>query len=395
MTAKTTIYLDNSATTEIHPKVKDAILPYLEDLYGNPSSLHAKGQEAKKAVKTARKQVANLIDADEDEIIFTGSGTESNNLALKGIASKNKNRKNHIITTKIEHKSILNSARWLEREGFKVTYLDVDENGTVNLEQLKKEIRPETILVSVMFANNEMGTIQPIKEIGELLKDKDIYFHTDAVQAIGKQPIDTKGLNIDLLTLSGHKIHAPKGIGALYIKKGTEIDPLIHGGGQEQDLRSGTENVPGIVGLGKAAEIAKDNLESNIDHLRLLGDKLEKEIFKNIPDLILNGHPDNRIPGNVNISFKYVEGESIMLMLDCEGICVSTGSACTSKSLKPSYVLDAMGKEIVYMHGSIRFSIGTFNTEEEIDTVIQKLPKIIKDLRTLSPLYNEKEFKKK
>lgn len=389
MTDKKTIYLDNSATTQVHPEVKEAILPYLEDLYGNPSSIHAKGQEVKKAIETARKQVADLIGATEEEIIFTGSGTESNNLALKGIASRNKDKGNHIITTKIEHKSILNSARWLEAEGFKVTYLNVDENGTVNINQLKEEIRPETILVSVMFANNEMGTIQPIKEIGEFLKDKDIYFHTDAVQVAGKIKINTEELNIDLLTISGHKIHGPKGIGALYIKKEIDIDPIIHGGGQEKNIRSGTENVPGIVGLGKAAEIAKDNLESNIEHLTNLGKKLEKGIFKNIPELILNGHPTNRIPGNVNISFKYVEGESIMLMLDCEGICVSTGSACTSKSLKPSYVLDAMGKEIVFMHGSIRFSIGTANTEEEIDTVIDKIPEIIKKLRALSPIYNK------
>ncbi|MEA2003363.1 MAG: cysteine desulfurase NifS [archaeon] len=390
MTAKKTIYLDNSATTQVHPKVKEAIQPYLLEQYGNPSSIHHKGAEAKEAIDKARKKVASLINAKPEEIIFTGSGTEGNNMALKGVAFANKGRGKHIITTKIEHKSILNSAEWLEKHGFEVTYLNVDEYGTIDTEQLKKEIRPDTILVSVMFANNEVGTIQPIKEIGDILKDrKGIYFHTDAVQAAGKLSLDVEELKIDLMTLSGHKMHATKGVGAIYIKKGTEIKPILHGGGQENNLRSGTENVPEIVGMGKAAEIAENNQEKNGEILKNLEKKLREDLFSNIPDLIFNGHPEKRLPGNLNISFKFIEGESIALMLDNEGICVSTGSACTSKSLKPSYVLEAMGKDLVFMHGSIRFSISTFNTQEDISTVIKTLPEIIKSLRSISPLCNK------
>ena len=389
MPDKKTIYLDNSATTQVHPEVKDAIQPYLSEKYGNPSSIHHKGQEAKKAVEDARKKVADLINAEPKEIIFTGSGTEGNNMALKGIAFANKDRGKHIITTKIEHKSILNSTKWLEKQGFDVTYLNVDENGTVDIEQLKRTIRSDTILVSVMFANNEVGTVQPIEEISNLLKNKSIYFHTDAVQATGKLGLNVKEINIDLLTLSGHKMHATKGIGALYIRKGTKIEPFMHGGGQERNLRSGTENVPEIVGMGKAAEIAKKDLEKNSILLKKLGKRLKEDIFRKIPELILNGHPEKRLPGNLNISFKYIEGESVVLMLDEKDICVATGSACTSNSLKPSYVLTAMKKDPVFMHGSIRFSIGAFNTEEDIDTITKTLPEIIKSLRAISPLYNK------
>ena len=389
MPDKKTIYLDNSATTQVHPEVKDAIQPYLSEKYGNPSSIHHKGQEAKKAVEDARKKVADLINAEPEEIIFTGSGTEGNNMALKGIAFANKDRGKHIITTKIEHKSILNSTKWLEKQGFDVTYLNVDENGTVDIEQLKRTIRSDTILVSVMFANNEVGTVQPIEEISNLLKNKSIYFHTDAVQATGKLGLNVKEINIDLLTLSGHKMHATKGIGALYIRKGTKIEPILHGGGQERNLRSGTENVPEIVGMGKAAEIAKKDLEKNSILLKKLGKRLKEDIFRKIPELILNGHPEKRLPGNLNISFKYIEGESVVLMLDEKDICVATGSACTSNSLKPSYVLTAMKKDPVFMHGSIRFSIGAFNTEEDIDTITKTLPEIIKSLRAISPLYNK------
>ncbi|MCK5452295.1 MAG: cysteine desulfurase NifS [Candidatus Aenigmarchaeota archaeon] len=389
MPDKKTIYLDNSATTQVHPEVKDAIQPYLSEKYGNPSSIHHKGQEAKKAVEDARKKVADLINAEPKEIIFTGSGTEGNNMALKGIAFANKDRGKHIITTKIEHKSILNSTKWLEKQGFDVTYLNVDENGTVDIEQLKRTIRSDTILVSVMFANNEVGTVQPIEEISNLLKNKSIYFHTDAVQATGKLGLNVKEINIDLLTLSGHKMHATKGIGALYIRKGTKIEPFMHGGGQERNLRSGTENVPEIVGMGKAAEIAKKDLEKNSILLKKLGKRLKEDIFRKIPELILNGHPEKRLPGNLNISFKYIEGESVVLMLDEKDICVATGSACTSNSLKPSYVLTAMKKDPVFMHGSIRFSIGAFNTEEDIDTITKTLPEIIKSLRTISPLCNK------
>ena len=389
MPDKKTIYLDNSATTQVHPEVKDAIQPYLSEKYGNPSSIHHKGQEAKKAVEDARKKVADLINAEPEEIIFTGSGTEGNNMALKGIAFANKDRGKHIITTKIEHKSILNSTKWLEKQGFDVTYLNVDENGTVDIEQLKRTIRSDTILVSVMFANNEVGTIQPIEEISNLLKNKSIYFHTDAVQATGKLGLNVKEINIDLLTLSGHKMHATKGIGALYIRKGTKIEPFMHGGGQERNLRSGTENVPEIVGMGKAAEIAKKDLEKNSILLKKLGKRLKEDIFRKIPELILNGHPEKRLPGNLNISFKYIEGESVVLLLDEKDICVATGSACTSNSLKPSYVLTAMKKDPVFMHGSIRFSIGAFNTEKDIDTITKTLPEIIKSLRAISPLYNK------
>ncbi|MCK4927065.1 MAG: cysteine desulfurase NifS [Candidatus Aenigmarchaeota archaeon] len=389
MADRRTIYLDNSATTQVHPEVIDTIQPYLSEKYGNPSSIYHKGREAKEAVEDARNKVADLINAEPEEIIFTGSGTESNNMALKGIAFANKDRGKHIITTKIEHKSILNTAKWLEMQGFEVTYLNVDENGTVDIEQLKKAIRPDTILVSVMFANNEVGTIQPIEEISNLLKNKSIYLHTDAVQAAGKLDLDVKELDIDLLTLSGHKMHATKGIGALYIRKGTKIEPILHGGGQERNLRSGTENVPEIVGIGKAAEIAKKDLEKNRIHLKNLEKILKEDIFRKIPELILNGHPEKRLPGNLNISFKYIEGESVVLMLDEKGICVSTGSACTSNSLKPSYVLTAMKKDPVFMHGSIRFSIGAFNTEEDIDTITKTLPEIIKSLRAISPLYNK------
>ncbi|MCK5042859.1 MAG: cysteine desulfurase NifS [Candidatus Aenigmarchaeota archaeon] len=389
MPDKKTIYLDNSATTQVHPEVKDAIQPYLSEKYGNPSSIHHKGQEAKKAVEDARKKVADLINAEPKEIIFTGSGTEGNNMALKGIAFANKDRGKHIITTKIEHKSILNSTKWLEKQGFDVTYLNVDENGTVDIEQLKRTIRSDTILVSVMFANNEVGTVQPIEEISNLLKNKSIYFHTDAVQATGKLGLNVKEINIDLLTLSGHKMHATKGIGALYIRKGTKIEPILHGGGQERNLRSGTENVPEIVGMGKAAEIAKKDLEKNSILLKKLGKRLKEDIFRKIPELILNGHPEKRLPGNLNISFKYIEGESVVLMLDEKDICVATGSACTSNSLKPSYVLTAMKKDPVFMHGSIRFSIGAFNTEKDIDIITKTLPEIIKSLRAISPLYNK------
>ena len=389
MPDKKTIYLDNSATTQVHPEVKDAIQPYLSEKYGNPSSIHHKGQEAKKAVEDARKKVADLINAEPKEIIFTGSGTEGNNMALKGIAFANKDRGKHIITTKIEHKSILNSTKWLEKQGFDVTYLNVDENGTVDIEQLKRTIRSDTILVSVMFANNEVGTVQPIEEISNLLKNKSIYFHTDAVQATGKLGLNVKEINIDLLTLSGHKMHATKGIGALYIRKGTKIEPFMHGGGQERNLRSGTENVPEIVGMGKAAEIAKKDLEKNSIYLKKLGKRLKEDIFREIPELILNGHPEKRLPGNLNISFKYIEGESVVLLLDEKDICVATGSACTSNSLKPSYVLTAMKKDPVFMHGSIRFSIGAFNTEEDINTITRNLPEIIKSLRAISPLYNK------
>ncbi len=389
MADRRTIYLDNSATTQVHPEVRDAIRPYLSEKYGNPSSIHHKGQEAKEAVEDARKKVADLINAEPEELIFTGSGTEGNNMALKGIAFANKEKGKHIITTKIEHKSVLNTARWLEKQGFDITYLNVNENGTVDIEQLEKEIRPGTILVSVMFANNEVGTVQPIEEISNLLKGRSIYFHTDAVQAAGKIDLDVKELGIDLLTLSGHKMHATKGIGALYIKKGTKIEPLLHGGGQERSLRSGTENVPEIIGMGKAAEIARNNQGKNKKLLESLEKKLKDDLFSRISDITFNGHSEKKLPGNLNISFKYIEGESIVLMLDEKDICVSTGSACTSNSLKPSYVLTAMKKDPVFMHGSIRFSIGAFNTEEDIDTVTKTLPEIIKSLRDISPLYNK------
>ena len=385
------IYFDNAATTPIRPEVYDAMRPYIESCYGNPSSVYKLARESKKAVDLARKQVADAINADSGEIFFTGCGSESDNWAIKGVALALKDKGKHIITTNIEHHAILHTCEFLEENGYEVTYIPVDEYGMVSADDIKKAIRPDTILVSVMTANNEIGTIEPIKEIGAVCREKGIYFHTDAVQAVGHIKIDVKEMNIDLLSLSGHKIGAPKGIGALYIRKGVKIKNLIHGGQQEKGKRAGTENVIGIVALGKAIELAVSEMEDTTERLKYLRDKIINGVLKNIEYSRLNGHPEERLPGNVNISFEFIEGESMLLMLDAKGICASSGSACTSGSLDPSHVLLAIGLPHEKAHGSLRISLGYQNTEEEVDKLLEVLPPIVQRLREMSPLYEMKK----
>lgn len=382
------IYLDNSATTKVSPEVLDAMLPYLTENYGNPSSLHTMGQEANVAVQAAREQVAKAIGADAGEIIFTSCGTEADNLALVGTAYANKKKGDHIITSSVEHPAILRTCEYLEKEGFKVTYLPVDNYGMVRPGAAEAAITPQTTLISIMAVNNEIGTIQPVKEIGRIAKDHKIYFHTDAVQGIGKIPLNVKNDNIDMLSLAGHKIHAPKGVGALYVKKGTRIQALIHGGGQEKNMKSGTENVPGIVGLGKACEAAMRDFDKNVAHMTKLRNKLIEGILK-IDHVHLNGHPTIRSPNNVNASFSFIEGESLVLFLDMAGIEASTGSACSSKNLKASHVLLACGMPPEEAHGSLRFTNSELNTEEDIDFVLETLPGIVNRLRAMSPLYKK------
>jgi cysteine desulfurase len=381
------IYMDNSATTPVKKEVLDEMLPYFTEKYGNPSSIYSLGSESRVAAEKAREQVAKVLGADKKEIFFTAGGSEADNWAIKGIALKNKDKGNHIITTKIEHHAVLHTCEYLQKHGFDVTYLDVNEEGLIDIEDLKSAITDKTILISIMYANNEIGTIQPIKEIGEIAKERKIYFHTDAVQAIGNIRINVKELNIDLLSLSGHKFYGPKGVGALYIKQGTKIDNLITGGGQERTKRAGTENVPGIVGLGKAIEIAYENLEEKNEKLTNLREKLIAKIQENIKYVRLNGHRTKRLPGNVNFCFEFIEGESLLLSLDMEGIAGSSGSACTSGSLDPSHVLLAIGLPHEIAHGSLRLSLGVFNTEEEVDYVVEKLVDIVDRLRKMSPLY--------
>lgn len=383
------IYLDNNATTPIHPEVKSAILPFLDEKFGNPSSIHWAGRDVRKAVEDAREKVAELINADPKEIIFTGSGTEANNTAIKGIAFQHWDKKGHIITSSVEHPSVLNTCKYLEKKGFEVTYLPVDEYGMIDPDDLRKAIRKDTILVSIMLANNEIGNIYPIQELAKIAKENNIPFHCDAVQAAGKIEVDVKKLGVDMLTISAHKIYAPKGVGALYIRKGLRIDPLITGGHQERNLRSGTENVIGIVGFGKACEIAKREMNEVAERVKRLRDKLERGILERIPDVKVNGHPEKRLPTTLNVSFLYVEGESILLYLDMEGIAASSGSACTSGTLDPSHVLLAMGIPHEVAHGSVRFSLGRETTEEDIDRVLEVLPPIIERLRSFSPLYHK------
>lgn len=385
------IYMDNSATTPVKKKVLDEMIPYFTENFGNPSSIYSLGSNSKVAVEKAREQVARALGADKNEIYFTAGGSESDNWALKGIASKHKNKGNHIITTKIEHHAVLHTCEYLHKNGFEITYLNVDKDGLIDLKELESAITDKTILISIMFANNEIGTIQPIKEIGEIAKSKNIIFHTDAVQAIGNVRIDVKELNIDLLSLSAHKFYGPKGMGALYIRKGLQIDPLIAGGGQERNKRAGTENVPGIVGLGKAIELAYENLEEHNEKLIKLRERLINGIQENIKYTRINGHRTKRLPGNVNVCFEFIEGESLLLSLDIEGIAGSSGSACTSGSLDPSHVLLAIGLPHEIAHGSLRLSLGDFNTEEEVDYVIAKLVKIVDRLRNMSPLYDKIE----
>ena len=386
---KKNIYMDNAATTRIKKEVLDEMLPYLTEDYGNPSSVYSLGSKSKRAVEDVREKVAKVIGANKREIFFTGGGSEADNWAIKGVVYANSAKGNHIITSKIEHHAILHTCEYLEKKGFDVTYLDVDEFGLVDLDQLKESINDKTILISIMFANNEIGTIQPIKEIGEIAKEKNIYFHTDAVQAIGNTKIDVDELNIDLLSMSAHKIYGPKGVGALYIRQGVKVDPLIIGGGQERNRRAGTENVPGLVGFGKAIELAYENMEEHNNRLTKLRDSLIEKIMDNIDYTRLNGHPTKRLPGNVNICFEFIEGESLLLSLDMVGIAGSSGSACTSGSLDPSHVLLAIGLEHEIAHGSLRLSLGDFNNEEELDYVVENLKVIVQRLRDMSPLYEK------
>ncbi|MDO4288861.1 MAG: cysteine desulfurase NifS [Eubacterium sp.] len=380
------IYLDNAATTPVDPRVLEEMLPYFSEKFGNPSSVYLEGREARRAVEAARLQLAQAINADPKEIYFTAGGSESDNWAIKGVAMKNKKRGNHIITTAIEHHAVLHTCEYLEKQGFEVTYLPVDDKGLISLEDLKNAIRDETILVSVMFANNEIGTVEPIKEIGEIVKAKGIIFHTDAVQAFGNVPIDVKDLNVDLMSISSHKVYGPKGIGALYIRKGVPIDSLIHGGAQERRRRAGTENTASIVGFGKAAELASTELEKNIDHMKTLRDALIAGVMEKIPQVRLNGHPEKRLPGNANFCFDYIEGESILLSLDLVGVAGSSGSACTSGSLDPSHVLLAIGLPAGIAHGSLRLTIGKSTTLEDIQYVVDNLVVIIERLRKMSPI---------
>ena len=380
------IYLDNAATTAVSPEVLEAMLPYFTQCFGNPSSIHSTGRDARRVVDAARRQVAAAIGAQPQEIYFTAGGSESDNWAIKGTAFAKKSRGNHIITSAIEHHAVLHTCAWLEKQGFEVTYLPVDEFGRVRVEDVEKAITDKTILITIMAANNEIGTIQPIAEIGKLAHDKGILFHTDAVQAIGAMPIDVNAMHIDMLSMSGHKFHGPKGIGALYIRKGVKIDQYLHGGAQERGQRAGTENLAGIVGMGKAIEIATQHLEENARRLTVLRDKLIDGILAEIPDVRLNGHRTQRLPNNVNVSVRYVEGEALLLRLDLAGIAGSSGSACTSGSLDPSHVLLAIGLPHEIAHGSLRLSLGTDTTEAEIDEVLDKLPGIVKNLRDMSPL---------
>lgn len=386
---KTKIYMDHAATTPVRQEVLAEMLPYFTEHYGNASGIYAVAKESKKALEHARAQVAEAIHAKPTEIYFTAGGSESDNMALRGVAEAMQQKGNHIITTKIEHHAILHTCEYLEKHGFAVTYLDVDENGKIRMEDLKAAIRPETILISVMFANNEIGTIQPIAEIGKLAKEKGIVFHTDAVQAMGHVPIDVEQMQIDLLSISGHKLGAPKGIGAIYIRTGIKVCPLIFGGAQEKKMRAGTENIPGIVGLGKAVELAVTEMPEVTPRLEKMRDRLIRGILDTIPYSKLNGHPTDRLPGNCNISFEFIEGESMLLLLDAAGIAASSGSACTSGSLDPSHVLLAIGLPHEKAHGSLRLTLDWDNTDAEIDEVLQKLPPIVQRLREMSPLYEE------
>ena len=383
------IYLDNAATTRTAPEVVEAMLPYFTENYGNPSSVYSFASANKEVLDRQRDIIAGILGAKSNEIYFTAGGTESDNWALKAAAEAYKNKGNHIITTKIEHHAILHSAEFLEKHGFEVTYLDVDEDGVVKLDELEKAIRPETILISVMFANNEIGTIQPIKEIGEIAHEKGILFHTDAVQAFGHVPIHVDEYHIDMLSASGHKLNGPKGIGFLYIRKGLRLRSFIHGGSQERKRRAGTENVPGIVGLGTAARLAAETMEERISKETRLRDHLIERVLAEIPFCRLNGHRTDRLPNNANFSFQFIEGESLLIMLDGKGICASSGSACTSGSLDPSHVLLAIGLPHEIAHGSLRLTLSEQTTEEELDYVVDSLKEIVTKLREMSPLYED------
>lgn len=376
-----TRYFDNAATTKVKKEVLDEMIPYFLSNYGNPSSIYTIGRQSKRAIDCARGQVASLIGANKNEIYFTSGGSESDNFAIKGIAHHLKAKGNHIITSKIEHPAVLNSCKRLEKEGFRITYLDVDNEGKINLEQLKKSITSQTILITIMFANNEIGTIQPINEIALIAKRYNIIFHTDAVQAVGNIKINVEKMGIDLLSLSGHKIYGPKGTGALYIRKGIELEKLIDGGHQEKDKRAGTENVAGIVGLGKACEIANYNIDSHINKLKQLRNYYINEVKRRIPEIKLNGATIDRLPGNSNISFKGIDGGALLLKLDSVGICASSGSACSSGQSNPSHVLTSIGLEEEMLKGALRVTFGDENTKEDVDFLVDNLEKIVEDLR--------------
>ncbi len=381
------IYFDNAATTRVHDDVFNAMLPFLKDEYGNPSSVYSIARRNKKAIDHSREQVAALIGADPTEIYFTGSGTESDNWAIKCICEQHQKKGKHIITSAIEHHAVLHTCQYLQKKGYEVTYLPVDSEGKVDPAAVKNAIRPDTVLITIMLANNEIGTIQPIAEIGAIAREHNILFHTDAVQAVGHIPVDVAAMNIDLLSLSGHKINCPKGIGALYMKKNVRLIPFIHGGAQERDRRAGTENVPYIVAIGKAAEIAKAEMDHECRRITELRDYMIDGILE-IPHTRLNGSKTDRLPGNVNVSFEYIEGESLLLMLDMKGICASSGSACTSGSLDPSHVLLSIGLPHEIAHGSLRLTLGRYNTKHEVDTLLAELPPIVTRLREMSPLYD-------
>ena len=384
------VYLDNSATTPIKGDVLKEMLPFLTEHFGNASSLYTPGLVARRALDEAREKVAALINAKANEVYFTGCGSESDNWVLKGVASSLKSKGNHIITTVTEHPAMLRTCEYLEKNGYEVTYLGIDDQGRLNPAELEAAIKDTTILVSIMMVNNEIGTIHPIKELATIAKKHGVLFHTDAVQAVGNVPIDVKDLGVDFLSMSAHKIYGPKGVGGLYIRRGAKLGTLIFGGGQESGKRAGTENVAGIVGFGKAAELALNSLDEHIKHSTEMRNYLAEKLTAEIPDVIINGSMDNRHPGNLNVTFKYIEGESILIQLDACGICISTGSACSSKSLKPSHVLSALGVPVELIHGTVRFSVGDFTTKEDIDYTVECTKKIVAWLRDLSPLSPKK-----
>ena len=383
------IYFDHGATTKVDEAVAKTVMEAMLNNFGNPSSIHSFGRAARKAVEESREKVAALLNAQPGEIFFTSGGTESDNLAIKGIALANQKKGHHIITSSVEHHAVLHTCEYLEKNGFTVTYLPVDKYGMVNPEDVREALNNKTILVSIMMANNEVGTLQPIKEIAAITKEAGVYLHTDAVQAVGNMPVDVKDLGVDLLSLSGHKFYGPKGIGALFIRKGVKIAPVQHGGGHERKLRAGTENVPGIMGLGRACEIALQNMPEKVARVSALRDKMIRTILQNVEHVRLNGHPEKRLPGNANFSFEFIEGESLLLNLDLKGIAASSGSACTSGSLDPSHVLLAMGLSHELAHGSLRLTLGAENTEEEVDYFLEVIPEIVSRLRAMSPLYND------
>ena len=383
------IYMDNAATTQVYPEVFEAMKPYFTEFYGNPSSIYSFAGNSKKAVEDSRKTIADLLGAKTEEIYFTGGGSESDNWALKATADAYGNKGKHIITSKIEHHAILHTCEYLEKKGFEVTYLDVDENGFVNPVDVEKAIRPDTILISIMTANNEIGTIEPIAEIGKIAKEHGVLFHTDAVQAFGHIPMNVDEMNIDMLSASGHKINGPKGIGIMYIRKGVKIGSFVHGGAQERQRRAGTHNVPGIVGIGKAVELARDNMKERMEYETKLRDHLISRVMEEIPYAKLNGDKVKRLPNNVNVCFRFIEGESMLILLDQNGVCGSSGSACTSGSLDPSHVLLAIGLPHEIAHGSLRLTLSEKNTMEEVDFTVDKLKGIIERLRSMSPLYED------